>query len=91
MRAKAIQELIIESLDTVHNQAALYTAPTARVYGMQIMSMLRPTSNDLLGVNLAYTHGRYGDEPIVAALPSVAGLQMQDTPDVTATLSYQQC
>lgn len=83
------KDLIIETLDTVHNQAALYTAPTARVYGLQILSTLRPTSNDLFAANFAYTHGRYGDEPIAAALPSVAGLQMQDTPDLTATLSYQ--
>jgi iron complex outermembrane receptor protein len=82
------KDLIIETLDTVHNQAALYTAPTARVYGAQIISTLRPTDDDVFGLNFAYTHGRYGDEPIAASLPSVGGLQMQDTPDLSATLSY---
>lgn len=82
------KRLIIQSFVAAFNQQTLFNAPTARVYGLQLMSVLRPTRQDTLSANVAYTNGRYGSFQATPVAVNIGGLQMTYTPDWTASLSY---
>lgn len=82
------RRLIIQSFVAALNQQTLFNAPRARVYGLQLTSTLRPSENDVLTANVAYTNGRYDDFQATPVARNIGGLQMVYTPDWTATLAY---
>ncbi len=82
------KSFIVQTISRVVHLPALFNMPTAEVYGLQLNTSFRPTDNDTLDVNFAYTHGRYGTFQPDPAQADVGGLQMQFTPDYTGTISY---
>lgn len=87
----AYRKLIIQAFNASLGQQSLFNVPKARVYGLQLMSSLRPTTADTLSANLAYTHGAYGHYLGTAGTGparDLDGLQMVYTPTWTGTISY---
>ena len=83
------KNLIITAFNTSIGQASLYNAPHAYIGGAQLMAKFRPTSNDTLSANVAWTHGIYGNYQPNAVTRNLDGLQLVFTPTWTATLSYE--
>ena len=82
------KKLIIQAFNTSIGQLTLFNAPKATVYGLQFTSAFRPSHNDTITANVAYTHGRYGSFIASPGQRDLDGLQMVFTPDWSATLSY---
>lgn len=83
------KDLIIQAFDDSTGQADLFNAPRATIYGLTLQTSFRLSDNDHLTGSVAYTHGRYGHFIASASDPDINGLQMQYTPDWTASASYE--
>src|SRR6202034_3231417 len=54
------KDLIIQAFNSALGEETLYNAPKATVDGLQFSSTFRPTGQDSLAANVAYTEGKYG-------------------------------
>ncbi len=82
------RKLIIQSFNASIGQQSLFNAPRATIYGLQLMSVFKPTPNDTITANVAYTHGEYGTFVPGPGQRDLDGLQMVNTPEWTAILAY---
>jgi len=82
-------DLIIQAYNAGLGQQVLYNAPKATIWGAQLTANVDPTDEDTLTLNLAYTHGRYGSFVSGPGAVDLDGLQMQFTPDLSGSVSYE--
>ncbi len=84
------KKLIIQAFNSQVGAQTLFNVPNAEVYGSQATLMFRPWKGGSFSGNLAYTHGRYGSYRTAPTAVDLKGLQMQFSPDWTATASFDQ-
>ena len=82
------RKLIIQAFNASVGQQSLFNAPSATIYGLQLTSIFKPSPDDTISANVAYTHSAYGSFVAGPGQPNLAGLQLVYSPDWTANLSY---
>jgi iron complex outermembrane receptor protein len=82
------KDLIVQSFNAALGQQSLFNVPKTTIWGAQLQGNFKPSRNDTLAFNVAYTRGRYGSFQATPTSPQVQGLQTSFTPTWTATLSY---
>ena len=82
------RKLIIQAFNASIGMQSLYNVPNATVYGAQFTGVFRPSVNDTITANVAYTHSAYGAFVAGPGQRNLGGLQLSYTPTWTANLSY---
>ena len=82
------RKLIIQAFNASVGQQSLFNAPSAIIYGLQATSIFKPSPDDTITANVAYTHSAYGVFVAGPGQANLDGLQLVYSPDWTANLSY---
>lgn len=82
------EDLFIGEFDIILLTFTNFNAKQVEVYGNQTDIIYRPTPNDQVTFNIAYTHARFEDFTLPDGSANFDGNKLQYAPDWTANLGY---